>query len=69
MHRLQEKFEVIPVCSGGFKQTGGGGLAGEQQHFAVGAKLSHLNCQFDSGEQRHHDVGNEEVGRFKPSGF
>jgi hypothetical protein len=23
VHRLQEKFEVIPVCPGSFKQTGG----------------------------------------------
>jgi len=67
MHRLQEKFEIIPRGAGGFKQTGGGGLAREQQHFAVRAMLSHLNCEFDPGEQRHHNVGNEEVGSFNPS--
>jgi len=69
MNRLQEKIEVISVRSCGFKHIGGGGLAGKQQDFAIRAIFSHSNCQLDPGYQRHHDVGNQEVGSIEPSGF
>ncbi len=57
----------MSVYPGGGKHIGSGGLAGEQQHFAIRAMLSHLNSQFDPGKQRHHYVGNQKIGRFKPS--
>jgi len=69
VHRLQDKFEVIPSGAGGFKQTGGGGLSGEEQHFAVRAMFPQLNCQVDPGERGHHDIRDEEIGRVLPSGF
>ena len=61
MCRLQKKFKILSISPGRFKQTEGDGLTREQQHFAVRAMFSYLTSQIDSGEIRHHDIGNEEI--------
>jgi len=40
MDGFEEEFEIVSLFLGCFKQAGSGSLAGEEEHFAIGAMLA-----------------------------
>jgi hypothetical protein len=60
MDRFREQIEVVVICASPFQKICGGGLAREKQDFAFWVRFTEVNCQFNAGHTRHHDITNEE---------
>src|ERR1700755_584570 len=62
MDWLGESGKVVAAAARLFEQIDGGGLSGEQKDFEVWDRLREHDCQLDTGDSRHDDVGDEECG-------
>lgn len=59
---LCKDLELMALRTGFLEQVGCGGLAGEEQYFALGQALPSNNGGFNAGHASHNDVADEHVG-------
>jgi len=65
MHGLLQQFETIAARFGLLQQIAGLRLAGEQDDLARGHCVGDVYGQVDARHARHHDVADEDVGRYQ----